>query len=160
MTLQWHHNELNGVSNHQRLYCLLNRLFRRRSKKISQLRDTGLCEGNSPVTSEFLAQRASNAEKVSISWHHHQLKCRYILWFSTWRIWLNCQYDGMEFFHIEPHLIGYLCIFNTLCSEFISDNIKIILYFLIIHVLSFLNTEMAWVRESLPPRIQGTFYPT
>ena len=30
--------------------CLLNRLFRRRSKKTSKLSVTGLCEGNSPVT--------------------------------------------------------------------------------------------------------------
>ena len=33
--LQWRHNEGDGVSNHQPLYCLLNRLFRRRSKKTS-----------------------------------------------------------------------------------------------------------------------------
>ena len=39
-----------------------NRLFRRRSKKTSKVRITGLCEGNSPVTGEFPAQRASNAE--------------------------------------------------------------------------------------------------
>ena len=32
-------------------------------KKISKLRVTGLCEGNSPVTGEFPAQKASNAEK-------------------------------------------------------------------------------------------------
>ena len=31
--LQWRHNEYDGVSNHQRIDCLLNRLFRRRSKK-------------------------------------------------------------------------------------------------------------------------------
>ena len=36
-----------SVSNHQRLYCLLNRLLRRRSKKTSKLRVTGLCAGNS-----------------------------------------------------------------------------------------------------------------
>ena len=35
---------------------------RRRSKKTSKLRVTGLCVGNSPVTGEFLQQRASNAE--------------------------------------------------------------------------------------------------
>ena len=29
------------------------------------------CEGNSPVTGEFPAQRASNAENVSIWWRHH-----------------------------------------------------------------------------------------
>ena len=56
-----------------RLDCLLNRLFRRRSKKTSNLRVTGLCEGESPVTGEFPAQRASNAEDVSISWRHHEM---------------------------------------------------------------------------------------
>ena len=59
------------VSNHQPHECLLNRLFRRKSRKISKLRVTGLCEGNSPVTGEFPSQRASNAEYVSIWWRHH-----------------------------------------------------------------------------------------
>ena len=48
--LQWRHNERYGVSNHQPHDGLLNCLFRRRSKKISELRVTGLCVGNSPVT--------------------------------------------------------------------------------------------------------------
>ena len=39
---------------------------RRRSKKTSKLRVTGLCVGNSPVTREFPAQRASDTENVSI----------------------------------------------------------------------------------------------
>ena len=39
--LQWRHNERAGVSNHQPRDCLLNRLFRRRSKKISKLRTKG-----------------------------------------------------------------------------------------------------------------------
>ena len=47
--LQWSHNGRDGVSNQQPHDCLLNRLFRRRSKKISKLRVTGLCVGNSPV---------------------------------------------------------------------------------------------------------------
>ena len=51
--------------------CLLNCLFRRRSKKTSKLRVTGFCEGNSPVTGEFPTQRASDAENVSIWWRHH-----------------------------------------------------------------------------------------
>ena len=37
-----------GVSNHQPHGCLRNRLFRRRSKKTSKLRVTGLCVVNSP----------------------------------------------------------------------------------------------------------------
>ena len=44
---------------------------RRRSRKTPKLRVTGLCEGNSPVTGEFPAQKASNAENVSIWWRHH-----------------------------------------------------------------------------------------
>ena len=47
-SLQWRHNDHNSVSNHQPHDCLLNRLFRRRSKKTSKLRVTGLCVGNSP----------------------------------------------------------------------------------------------------------------
>ena len=39
-----------------------------------KLRVTGLCAGNSPVTGEFPAQMASNAENVSISWRHHEIK--------------------------------------------------------------------------------------
>ena len=70
--LQWHHNEHDGISNHQPYDCLLNRLFRRRSKKTSKLRVTGLCAGNSPGTGEFPAQMASNAENVSIWWHHNE----------------------------------------------------------------------------------------
>ena len=42
------------------------------SKKTSKLRVTGLCRGKSPVTGEFPAQRASNAENVSIWWRHHE----------------------------------------------------------------------------------------
>ena len=59
--------------------CFHDRLFRYRSKLTSKLRVTGLCEGNSPVTGEFPAQRGSNAENVSIWWRHHAL------------IWENCQ---------------------------------------------------------------------
>ena len=49
--LQWRHNEHEGVSNHQPCDCLLNHSIRRRSKKTSKLRVTGLCAGNSPVNS-------------------------------------------------------------------------------------------------------------
>ena len=69
--LQWRHNERDGVSDHQPHDYLLNLLFRHRSKKTSKLRVTGLCAGNSPVTSGFPAQKASNAENDSIWWRHH-----------------------------------------------------------------------------------------
>ena len=54
--LLWRHNERDGVSNHQPHDCLLNRSFRRRSKKTLKHR----------VTGEFPAQMASNVENVSI----------------------------------------------------------------------------------------------
>ena len=72
-TLRWRRNGRDSVSNHQPHDCLLNRLFRRRSKKTSKLRVTGLCAGNSPGTGEFPAQMASNAENVSIWWRHHEI---------------------------------------------------------------------------------------
>ena len=46
--LQWHHNGLDSISNHQPHDCLLKGLFRCLSKKTSKLRITGLCAGNSP----------------------------------------------------------------------------------------------------------------
>ena len=67
------HNDHGGVSNHQSHGCLLNRLFRSRSKKTSKLRVTCLCAGNSPGTGEFPAQKASYAENVSIWWRHHDV---------------------------------------------------------------------------------------
>ena len=72
-SLDWRHNGRDGVCNHQPHDCLLNRLFGHRSKKASKPRVTGLCVGNSPVTGEFPAQMASNAENVSIWWRYHVL---------------------------------------------------------------------------------------
>ena len=63
-SLQWRHN------GHQPYDCSLNRLFRRGSKKTTKFRVTGICEANSPVTREFPAEKASNAENDSIWWRH------------------------------------------------------------------------------------------
>ena len=72
--LQWCHNERDGIS--RRLYCLPHNFYRHRSKKTAKSRVTGLCEGNSPVTSEFPAQRSSNTENDSIWCRHHASKSR------------------------------------------------------------------------------------
>ena len=73
-SLHWRHNGRDGFSNHQPHIRLVNRLFRRRSKKTSKLRVTGLCVESSPVTDEFPAHMASNAGNVSILWRHHVLR--------------------------------------------------------------------------------------
>ena len=74
ITLHWRHNDHKGISNHQPHHCLLNHLFRRRSKKTSKLRVTSLCVGNSPGTGEFPAQMASKGKNVFIWWRHHVKK--------------------------------------------------------------------------------------
>ena len=48
----------------------LDHSFKRRSKETLKLCLTDRCAGNSPVTGEFPAQMASNAENVSSWWHH------------------------------------------------------------------------------------------
>ena len=73
ITVVCHYNDviMGVMASRRRLHCLLNCWFRRTSKKTSKLRVTGLCGGNSPMTGEFSAQRASNAANVSIWWRHH-----------------------------------------------------------------------------------------
>ena len=96
-SLRWRHNGHDIASNHQPHGCLLNRLFRRRSRKRSKLRVTGLCVGNSPGTGEFPAQMASNAENVPIWLPHHDVcvflyRCSlclhsnsgFVKWLETW----------------------------------------------------------------------------
>ena len=61
-SLLWRHVGCDGVSYHQPHDCLPSPLFRRISKETSKLRVTGLCAGISPVTGEFPAQMASNAD--------------------------------------------------------------------------------------------------
>ena len=74
LTLRWRHNGRDGVLNYPHHHSVLNRLFRRRSKKMSKLRVAGLCVENSPVNGEFPAQMASNTENVTIWWCHND--CR------------------------------------------------------------------------------------
>ena len=85
ITLQWLHNGLDGVSNHQPHDSLLNRLFRRRWKKTSKLRVAGLCVGNSQGTGEFPAQRAINAEKGSIWWSHYEPRTMGVIEYTVYQ---------------------------------------------------------------------------
>ena len=61
ITLQWRHNEHNGVWNHQPHDCLLNRFFRRRSKKTLKLRVTDLGAG-------FHQWPANSPHKGPVTW--------------------------------------------------------------------------------------------
>ena len=101
-TLQWHHDERNGISNHGHLNCLLNCLFRDRSNKILKLCITGLCEGYPPVTGGFLSQRASYVENVSMWWRHHVTEVNNVSQirlpqFSSHKVW-SWRHHQMETF--------------------------------------------------------------
>ena len=69
-TLLWRHNGDDSISNHQPHRCLLNRLFRRRSKKTSKLRVTGLCPHKWPVTRNFFPFD----DVIMIVWFHKSVQ--------------------------------------------------------------------------------------
>ena len=76
--LVWHYSDVimgaieSQITSLTIVYSIV--FFGRRSQKTSKLRVTDLCVGNSPVTGEFSAQRASNAENASIWWRHHGME--------------------------------------------------------------------------------------
>ena len=64
-SLQWRHNEHDGVSNHRRFDYLLNRLFSRRKETTKKHQGFASLAF---VTGEFSAQMSSNAENVFYFW--------------------------------------------------------------------------------------------
>ena len=86
MKMCWYETQiipwLSGVSNHQPIDCLLNRLFKRRSKETSKFRATGLCAGILPGTGEFphkwtVTEESRFDEMAKIDYH-------WSLLFSSW----------------------------------------------------------------------------
>ena len=123
-SLRWRHNGCDSVSNHQPRDCFLNRLFRRRSKKTSKLRATGLCVGNSPGTGEFPAQMASNAENVSIWCRHHVMP-----------VWPTCilppprNYTGHSYMKYSSQNLNYLCSQTYMPKFVVSERLLDIILF-------------------------------
>ena len=122
-SLRWRHNERDSVSNHQPHGCLLNGLLRRRSKKTSKLRVTGLCVGNSsgpvnsphkgPVTRKMFPLMTSSCGSIDTSdvttrrwisykgpeqngWNFADDSCDHIVWNSALISWLT------EVFLVDP----------------------------------------------------------
>ena len=119
MPLLWRHNGRDSVSNHQTHDCSLKHFFRRRSKKASKLRVTGLCVGNSPVTDEFPAQMANNAENVSIWLRHHRYKKIIVFYeeefqplvsFQQYRLFINDYWPDTGGRRPETVTSGYECL--------------------------------------------------
>ena len=134
MSLPWRHNGRDIVSNHQPHDCLLNGLFRRRSKKISRLRVTGLCAGNSPGTGEFPAQLANNAENVSI------------LMTSPW--WCNTVKNGQWPIYVCPvEIVIFYKISLSLKSPIVSLR-SIYIYLMLLLIQKLVKNHMHWRQTS------------
>ena len=111
------------VSNHQPHHCLLNRLFRRISRKTSKLGIAGFCAGNSPVTGELPAQMASNEENVSIWWRHQVPK-----WCPCYKLFgdLQCThlykylYKNSIFFHKRVYTM--FKVYNIMENVLVAKN--------------------------------------
>ena len=129
MPLQWRHNERDCDSNHQPHDCLLNRLFRRRSKKISKLRVTGLWVGNSPGTGEFPAQMASNAENVSIWWRHYgsqHCRCAFKPSGNEHLLWRWFRFGHVTKSHISRQLSCSVGVAKAMFVNFSADFFKLL----------------------------------
>ena len=110
LSLQWRHNDRDGISIHQPPDCLLNGLFRCRSKKTSKLCVIGLCAGNSPITSEF-------PHKGPVMW-----KCFHLMTSSCGKSirkytpihqwWF--QYFGNKFTKVQFHLLNIFIIESSI----------------------------------------------
>ena len=104
LSWQWRHNGPDGVSNHQPHDCSLNHLFRRKWKKKSKLPVTGLCAGNSPVTSEFPTQKVSNAMTSSSSGCQDTYQGWMVSFtYGTKGIWIDTICDPPYEFDLCPH---------------------------------------------------------
>ena len=121
-TLQWRHNERDGVTNHRCLGCLLNRLLSRKSKKTSKLRVTGLCEGNSPVTGGHKGPVVPKMQLELIatdlqggSWIRYICKIKHNM-FDGLRV-CKSLYLSTPFFLYTRHLVKYVC--NWFFSSFV-----------------------------------------
>ena len=130
--LQWRHNERDGVSNQRRLDYLLSRLFRRRSKKTSKLRVTGLCEGKSPMTGEFPAQKPVTRKMfplhdvimpiiITIETEQYKSQTRVHI-VCVIRSGCSCNMKFLVFLHIY-HISNNVCVFEFgwIPGDFIDD---------------------------------------
>ena len=135
ISLRWRHYGRDSVSNNQPHDCLLNRFCRRRAKKTSKHRVTGLCARNSPAPGDFSAQRPVTRKifpfddviMIGLNMHEYFLflllhlhqffyyftrifKCFIYSKFSKWlpRYWVNLDKDVPCTSDATPKIVGYI----------------------------------------------------
>ena len=103
--LQWRHNQ----SNHQPKHYLLNHLVRRRSKKTSKLRITGLCAGNPhkwPVTRKMFPFDDVTMNKT-FPFHHINI-WRGMIYNGSPKFLICHVFFGLKHRHLHPFNSSYL----------------------------------------------------
>ena len=89
-------------------HCNGQRVINTHNSPTSTLRVTGICAVNSPVTGEFHEQMASNAENVSIWWHHHFLRhCHFVK--NIWRF----PVDTPNIVVVKQQLLYFQCAYSA-----------------------------------------------
>ena len=126
-SLHWRHNDHDGISSHQPHGYLLNRLFRRRSKKTSKLRVTGLCVGiqrDSPHKMPVTRKMFPFDDVIML-----QLLCNSLLWTETKRV-------------LIVDLKQYLR-----CTTWITNNIQVYC-----RIWSFIHLDISWYSTKVKPQ--------
>ena len=72
-SLQWRHNERDGVSNRRPFHCLLNGWYWRRLKKTSKLLVTGLCAGITRTKGQRRGKYFHLMTSSRYNWPYYQL---------------------------------------------------------------------------------------
>ena len=116
--LRWRHNDHAGVSNHQPHGCLLNRLFRRKSKKTSKLRVTGLCAGNSPGDRWISRTNGQLRGKCFHLMTSSCVRCHFI-----WTIHSSCP-EKLKTWADFPNIVNRYCTWK--CRKWYRINYKYI----------------------------------
>ena len=124
--VQWHYNDVimtTMASQITSLTTVYSTVYSGTDKKTSKLRVTGLCAGNSPATSEFPAERASNAENVTIWWRHRVF---YVLHKPNRQKVLQCHKEKVTSASPEIDIHGcYSLVKNRRCANWpVQNNLR------------------------------------
>ena len=97
-------HEHHCVPYHRPFERLLNNLLWSTSKKHQSSALLAVCNGSSPVTGEFPAQMASNAEYVSILWRHQTLRHKLLSSMESMNLSIKLEWSVQDSL-VQLHLI-------------------------------------------------------
>ena len=141
-SLQWRHNEHDGVSNHQHHHCLLNRLFKAQIKENTKApRQWPLCEEihrcpvNSPHKGPVTRKMFPFDDVIMLDLHMHEIDTWKLLY--TFRrsrdIWKSCftriQWITMTYFRFlaQANVTSQTCNNPGKRAYIVSDSLRLLL---------------------------------